>query len=74
MNHLQNAIRKCQSQYGGNWGGYLQPKEILALRDIGIKLHPKNVEIAIEWKRLGICGGLWAYFDANDEFKEIKGV
>ncbi len=77
MNHLHSAIRKCSYQYGRNWGGYLQPKETLALRDFGVRIDSHYVDAAIYQKRKGIGGGRWTYFDLpkgkiEDEFKQLK--
>lgn len=79
MNHLHSAIRKCSYQgHGLHWGGYLQPKETLALRDFGIDIDKYYIDIAIDRKRYGRCGGMWTYFnlDRNSsvekEFKELK--
>jgi hypothetical protein len=79
MNHLHNAIRKCSYQgHGQHWGGYLIPKEILALKDFGVHLYERDVELAIDWKRAGRAKGRWTFFnlDKNSavekEFKEIK--
>ena len=77
MNHLHNAIRKCNHQWKRHWGGYLLPKEILALRDFGVKMDQRYIDLAIDWKRNGRGGGLWTYFDLDQghmeaEFKRIK--
>lgn len=65
MNHLHNAVRKCSHNFKREWYGYLLPKEILALRDLGIKLDSRYVDHAIYWKRHGISGGMWTYFDIH---------
>lgn len=69
MNHLHNAVRKCSHQYKFTWAGYLIPKEILALRDLGVHLHPHDEEIAIDWKRKGEGAGRWTFFtiDKNSD-------
>jgi hypothetical protein len=72
MNHLLNAIQKCAHQCDDQWGGYLQPKEILALNDI-VSIDKHYVEIAVDWKRNGLSGGRWVYFNANEKFQEMKG-
>jgi len=65
---------KCYHQYKRHWAGYLIPKEILALRDIGIKCRDDYIDVAIYWKRKGWNNGRWFYFDANKKFERLKGV
>jgi hypothetical protein len=76
MNHLHNAVRKCSHQYERNWGGYLLPKEILALRDLGVSIAQNYIDVAVDWKQNGVSGGRWTYFDLNDncekKFKILK--
>ena len=76
MNHLHSAIKKCFHQYTRNWGGYLQAKEILALRDMGIKIDQHYIDIAVYRKTNGLGGGHWTYFDLDDsnekKFKALK--
>lgn len=72
MNHRYNAIKKCNRNGGREWYGYLIPKEILALKDLGVKIDPRDVKVAICWKREGFNNGRWTYFTANDEFEEIR--
>jgi hypothetical protein len=72
MNHLLNAIHKSQHQYKRTWAGYLLPKEILALNDVGVACNKNDIEIAIFWKRTGRCAGRWFYFDANKKFDTLK--
>ncbi|KPK10624.1 MAG: hypothetical protein AMJ56_07590 [Anaerolineae bacterium SG8_19] len=77
MNHLHNAIRKCSYQgYDRRWGGYLLPKEVLALRDFGVA-DLDNVDWAIDCKRSGIIYGRWTYFNLlkgenESKFKILK--
>jgi hypothetical protein len=73
MDHLLNAVMKCYYQYGRKWAGYLIPKEILALRDIGVKCDSHYIDIAIDWKRRGWNNGRWFYFEANKKFEDMKG-
>ena len=79
MNHLHNAVRKCNYQgYGQHWGGYLLPLEVLALRDLGAHIDKHYVEWAIDCKRNGRMYGRWTYFnlDKNSgpdkEFRRLK--
>jgi hypothetical protein len=76
MNHRYNAIRKCNRsgppQDGREWYGYLIPKEILALNAFGVPIDPRDLKVAIHWKREGINNGRWTYFQATDEFEEIR--
>lgn len=76
MNHLHNAIRKCSWEYKRRYSGYLLPKEILALRDFGVILDDRDIELAIYWKRSGYCAGRWTFFDLDktieESFKETK--
>ncbi len=72
MNHLHNAIRKCSHQYKRNWGGYLLPEEILALRDIGAITEKHYIDIAIDRKQNGRCTGSWTYFNANIKFNVLR--
>ena len=74
MDHLRMAVMKCYYQYERRWAGYLIPKEILALRDIGIECDQDYIDVAITWKQRGINNGRWFYFDANDEFERLKGT
>ena len=53
------------------------PKEVLALRDFGVRISSYYVDIAIDCKRTGRTYGSWTYFDLvkgenEDKFKEIK--
>ena len=73
MNYLLHAVQKCSHNYKKNWGGCLGPKEILALRDAGCKIDPRDLDIAIYWKRSGINNGRWIHFDANEKFEKLKG-
>ena len=72
MNHLRNAVQKCYRAFSPKWRGHLLPKEILALRDLGIELQESDIEIAIYWKRKGISGSRWIEFEANKRFKVLK--
>jgi hypothetical protein len=74
MDHRYNAISKCKRNGPGGreWYGYLIPKEILALNAFGIVIDPRDMEVAIHWKREGINNGRWVYFKASDEFEEIR--
>ena len=72
MNHRYNAIKKCTRNHKREWCGYLIPKEILALKDLGVAIKIFDAEIAIDWKRRGVNNGRWIYFQANDEFEEIR--
>jgi len=73
MNHTLNAVKKCAHNFKKDWGGYLNPKEILALRDIGCDIDPRDINIAIYWKQKGISNSRWIHFEVNDEFEKIKG-
>jgi hypothetical protein len=74
MNHRYNAIKKCNRNGPGGreWYGYLIPKEILALNAFGINIDPRDIKVALHWKRNGINNGRWTYFTANEEFEEIR--
>jgi len=72
MNHLQNAIRKTSRLDRYTWYGYLIPKEVLALWDIECEIDLRYVELAIERKRGGEGGGLWAYFKPSEEYLQRK--
>lgn len=65
MNHLHNAIRKCHHEYKYTWSGALIPKEILALRDLGVHIDPRDEEIAIDWKRRGENARRWIFFTVD---------
>ena len=70
MDHLQNAVKKCVRNYGKQWCGYLIPKEILALSEI-VKIDSHYLDVAIHWKRSGVSGGRWVYFDSNKRFEKL---
>ena len=73
MNHTLNAVRKSVHNFKKNWGGHLNSKEILALKDLGCSIDPRDVKIAIYWKQKGISNGRWIHFEVNDEFEKMKG-
>lgn len=73
MNHLLNAILKCRHSNGRVWDACLNPKEILALNDLGpLVIKDHDWEIAVYWKRKGISNRRWVVVTANDRFEELK--
>lgn len=72
MNHLHNAIKKCRHEAGREWGGYLIPKEILALADLGVECRKDDVKQAVYRKQNGLNHGRWFYFIANKKFEILK--
>jgi len=72
MDHLYNAIKKCRHQYNRHWGGYLIPKEILALKELGVDCKGRGIELALDRKQRGINNATWFYFNANKKFEILK--
>jgi hypothetical protein len=77
MNHLHNAIRKCQYSFDGRiLDGCLVPKEILALRDFGVAISQHDIRTAVYRKRNGINNGSWTCFEVprsiEEQFKTLR--
>ena len=68
---IMKIVKKCKVSNYPQWGGYLQPSEILALIELGVKVDKFNqyqIDRAKQKKTEGKSNPEWFYFYPNNAF------